>query len=210
MRTLVSDYKKKKHQIKRRLRDFQKLGKTSDKKIFSELCFCLLTPQSKAVNCAEAIKRLESSNLLFCGCPRSIAKTLKGLARFHNKKASYIVAARRTFSNGEGLKIKHKINSADALQVREWLVKNIKGLGYKEASHFLRNMGFGKDIAILDVHIMKNLRRWGLMNEVSPSMTRRRYLEFEDKFRRLSSKIGISVEELDLLLWSRETGFIFK
>ncbi|GAJ17855.1 unnamed protein product, partial [marine sediment metagenome] len=35
------------------------------------------------------------------------------------------------------------INSnIDEIKLREWVVKNFKGLGYKEASHFLRNIGY--------------------------------------------------------------------
>ena len=47
----------------------------------------------------------------------------------------------------------------DGYQAREWLVHNVKGIGYKEAGHFSRNIGFTQDLAILDRHILKNLKK---------------------------------------------------
>jgi len=41
-------------------------------------------------------------------------------------------------------------------------------------------------------------------------LTKKRYLEIEEKVRRFSREIDIPMGELDLLLWSKETGWIFK
>ena len=84
------------------------------------------------------------------------------------------------------------------------------GLGYKEASHFLRNIGLGEEFAILDRHILRNLARLKVIPEVPVSITKKRYLEIEEKLRRFAADIGIPVAELDLLFWSKETGWIFK
>lgn len=37
----------------------------------------------------------------------------------------------------------------DAKETREWLVGEISGMGYKEAGHFLRNIGMGENKTIL-------------------------------------------------------------
>jgi len=111
---------------------------------------------------------------------------------------------------GEKLKIKEKIDPADTLNTREWLVRNVKGIGYKEASHFLRNIGLGKDLAILDVHILRNLKRYGVIKDPPKTLTRKNYLDVEEKMKEFSRDIGIPMDELDLLFWSRETGVIFK
>jgi N-glycosylase/DNA lyase len=92
---------------------------------------------------------------------------------------------------------------------REYLVKNVKGLGLKEASHFLRNIGHN-NLAILDRHILKNLHKLGVIEEVPRSLTKKAYLDIEEKFKRFSKKIGITMDELDLLFWSMETGKVFK
>ncbi len=95
--------------------------------------------------------------------------------------------------------------------MREWFVENIKGFGYKEASHFLRNIGLGKDIAILDRHILKNLKKYGVIDKIPSSLgSRRVYLEIEEKMKGFSKKTGIPLEDMDLLFWSLQTGFVFK
>ena len=210
MKVLLSEYKKKRHQIKKRLRKFKNLHRASDKDIFSELCFCILTPQTKAVSCDKAVKDLKKSGLLFNGNKSTISKRLKGAVRFHNNKAAYVVAARRLFKNGKGLDVKSKLAADDILETRDWLARNIKGLGYKEASHFLRNIGRGKDIAIIDRHILENLKRYEVIGKIPASISKKTYLDIEDKMRKFAERIGIPVEELDLLFWSKETGFIFK
>jgi N-glycosylase/DNA lyase len=92
---------------------------------------------------------------------------------------------------------------------RDWLVENVDGLGLKEASHFLRNTGvFGH--AILDRHVLKNLVKMGVISEIPKSLGRKNYLVIEEKFKRYAAESGFSVEELDLLFWSDETGFVFK
>jgi N-glycosylase/DNA lyase len=88
-------------------------------------------------------------------------------------------------------------------------VKNVKGLGWKEASHFLRNIGH-RNLAILDRHILRNLKRHGVIKSLPKTLTPKRYLVIEQKFMEFSSTIGITMDELDLLFWSRETGEILK
>lgn len=209
MKELLQDYKKRKREIKARLQYFRKVYKKNDKDIFAELCFCILTPQAKAVICDRAIKRLVKEGLLFKGSQRDIKPYLKGV-RFPNNKAKYLVGARDFFGNGKGLDVKGKIDTRDLFKTRNWLAENIKGLGYKEASHFLRNIGLGKDLAILDRHILKNLKKYGIIKEIPDSLSRKDYIKIENKMRRFFGRLGIAMEEIDLLFWAKETGFIFK
>ena len=210
MKRLLAEYGRKKIQIKKRLKEFEDAYKRGDRHVFGELCFCVLTPQSKAVNCDSAIKALKRKNLLFSGSQNAIKHTLRKSVRFHNRKAAYLVGAREVFKRRGRIEVKRELDADDTFKTREWLVKNIKGLGYKEASHFLRNIGLGRDLAILDVHIMRNLKRMGVIEKMPHSLTRKNYVKIEDKMRSFAKKINIPLGELDLLFWSRETGFIFK
>ena len=90
------------------------------------------------------------------------------------------------------------------------MVDNVKGLGWKEASHFLRNIGHYEDMVILDRHILKNLLKHGAIDEIPETLTDKRYFEIEEKFKQFSKEIKIPVEEIDLLFWSEETGEVFK
>ena len=208
---LISAYKKIKPEIKKRLAEFSAIHRSSDEKIFSEMCYCILTANANALKCNEAVKELERKGFILKGESRHIRPVIKGKARFHNKKAEYIVQARKLFERGGVIDIKSRLDGRDILNVREWLVENIKGFGYKEASHFLRNIGLGKDIAILDRHILKNLQKYGVIKKIPPSLgSRRVYLEIEKKMKGFSGKTGIPLEDMDLLFWSLQTGFIFK
>lgn len=209
MKRLILEYNKKKGQIKKRLREFSKLRKADDEEIFAELCFCILTPQSKAVYCNRAIEELKQSWLLFNGCFDTIRERLGGV-RFPNNKTAYLVAAREFFRTGRSLDIKSKLDKNNIFKTRDWLVENIKGLGYKEASHFLRNIGLGRNLAILDVHILKNLKKFGVIKKIPTAMGRNTYLNIEEGMRKFSRRIRIPLAELDLLFWSNQTGFIFK
>ncbi len=211
MESLLLLYASKKQDIQDRLAEFKRVWERTDAKVFAELCFCLLTPQSKAVACDRAVDTLFESGLMFKGTAEALAPVLSRYGvRFANNKANYIVEARKYFSEGDIMKIKSKLNTDDIAGLRTWLAENIKGLGYKEASHFLRNIGFGENLALLDRHVLKNLVRYKIVDEIPTSLTRQQYLEIEDKIRKFSEIVKIPMDELDLLFWSEEAGQIFK
>lgn len=58
-------------------------------------------------------------------------------------------------------------------------------MSYKEASHFLRNVGFGEDVAILDRHILRNLERLAVIDEIPKTLSPKLYLEIEDRLERV-------------------------
>jgi len=210
LRTL---YNLKKYEIKERLREFKNIRKNgNDKDIFKELIFCLLTPQSKAAFCWQAVLDMENKNILFKGSKKDIANSLNKV-RFKNKKAEYIIEVQNKFSDEKKFKEFKNFLLDEKLETdykREWLVKNIKGYGLKEASHFLRNIGFGDNIAILDRHILKNLKYYGLISEIPKTLTPKVYFLIENRMRNFIKSIDIGMDEFDLLLWYKETGFIFK
>ncbi len=224
----------KKNEIISRLKEFKKLWSDgNDEEIFTELAFCILTPQSKAKSCWDAIAKLEKQDLLSKGTIKQIKQGLN-CVRFKNKKAEYIVRARKLFMKQNRIKVipphpplvkggrgNFKVNNyvsikpilskfVDVYACREWLVNNIKGIGYKEASHFLRNIGFGKNIAILDRHILRNLKDFGVIKEIPKSISKAKYLEIEKKMSKFARHIGIPLSHLDLLFWYKGTGEIFK
>ncbi|MBR9679251.1 MAG: hypothetical protein GON13_03215 [Nanoarchaeota archaeon] len=180
-------------EIKNKLSEFKNFDRSDFKKVFEELVFCLMTPQSKALSADKAVKELVKKGLLFEGSVKDVSNVLRSCGvRFHNVKSERIVMAR----------------NKKVVFCRDWLVKNVCGFGLKEASHFLRNVGvFG--FAILDRHILKNLIVRGVISEI-PILNKKNYLKIEIKFKVYSKSLGLSVEELDLLFWSKETGFVFK
>lgn len=211
IKDLLDSYRKIKPAIKKRLSEFRHKYKEADEEVFAELCFCILTANANALKCDEAIKELKDKRLLMRGTVCQIKPKLKGRVRFHNKKASFLVGARNLFKCGGGVDVKRRLDTGDIITTRDWLVGNIKGYGYKEASHFLRNIGLGSDIAILDRHILKNLKKYSVISKIPDSVgSRKVYFAIEDKMRDFSRRVNIPLEDLDLLFWSMQTGFIFK
>lgn len=199
----------KKSRIKKiidlRIKEFKQIGKKPSCVCFNELCFCILTANYTAEGGMRIQKRIGKGFLTLKR--KDLAKRLKELGhRFPNTRADYIIISRK-YKNT----IKDIILSFDnEHDVREWLVENIKGFGYKEASHFMRNIGF-EDSAIIDFHIIDLLAREKLIKRPkTKSLTRNRYLEIEEILRRLAKKVRLNLAELDLYLWYIETGKILK
>ncbi len=197
--------------IEKKVEDFFNFWENgSEKDIFKELVFCLFTPQSKAKHCWETVELLDGKGLLLKGRRDKITPFMNKV-RFRNNKASYLVEARKFFVKNGDVRIREFIRGFDSpYEAREWFVKNIKGLGYKEASHFLRNIGYGVNLAILDRHILKNLAFLGVIDAIPKTLTKRYYINIENEMGKFAKKIKIPMSHLDLLLWYKETGEIFK
>jgi len=206
---LFKDYREKKSAIQKRLHEFEAVWSFPERKIFSELCFCICTPQSNAVQCDKAIKTLEENGDLYNGGLSDIRKGLRAV-RFPNNKSRYIIQARGFFAKNGSFRIKELVDTRNIKETRLWFANNVKGLGLKEASHFLRNIGFGSDIAILDVHILRNMKKYGAIKEIPANLSQKVYVSIEERLRAFSGKVKIPMAELDLLFWSSATGKIFK
>lgn len=200
---LRSEFAERRAAIHARLADF---AAVRPEDYFFELVYCLLTPQSSAVNAGKAVALLQAQGICTdCDGLATLLHQENFYIRFHNTKARHILKAQEQF--GE---IARQIAAKqDPAALREWLVNNVKGLGWKEASHFLRNIG-RRNLAILDRHILRNLQRHGVIRQLPKTLTRKRYVAIEHQFTRFAEEIGISIDELDLLFWSRETGEILK
>ncbi len=193
-----SYYKPKRLLIKKRLAEFSK-----NKDYFYELCFCLLTPQSNAKKCYECIQILKKKD--FLNKTFDVKKYLKNKTRFYRNKSNYLIQYKK--NHRKIIDIIKK--TEDSKQIRKYLVENIKGIGHKEASHFLRNIGY-RNLAILDRHILKNLKSLDIIESIPKILDKNKYLEIEQRFYNFSREINIPMDELDLLFWSIETGEIFR
>jgi N-glycosylase/DNA lyase len=209
---LRRDYRAKRPQIERRLAEFKQAYGQGDIVIFEELCYCILTAGSSAKMGMRTVEALR--DLLQHGTLKELQQRARASrARFWRVRPSYIVQTRECLRERCGLGMRSFIESFENPEaLRDFFASNkgIKGLGYKEASHFLRNIGFS-GYAILDKHILNSLRELGVIGtRTGPPATRARYLAIEKKLARFSREIGIDMDHLDLLLWSRKTGEILK
>lgn len=203
-------YESIKEEIDKKIEEYKEAFNYDNKDFFAEIAFCILTPQSKALNAWKIIQTLKENELLFTADSDTLENYLNSI-RFKKTKAKRLVSLREKLSINGSLEAKKIIfNGDDVFKIREWLVKNIDGFGYKEASHVLRNLGFGENIAILDRHILRNLLKLEVIDEIPKTLTPKKYMDIEEKMRKYSSKIDISMDRLDLLFWYNEVNYLFK
>ena len=192
--------------VESRLQEFASFKGKNGGLWFSELCFCILTANSRARTGITIQNQLGPSGFLFKTQEEIMNVIIQNHHRFHNNKSKYIVQARKH------AQIKKIVNDftekGQLLKAREWIVKNIKGIGYKEASHFLRNTGH-EDLAILDRHILNLMAEHNLI-ERPKTLSPKLYIDIESKFNNIAHNLQMSPAKLDLFMWYMKTGEILK
>jgi N-glycosylase/DNA lyase len=196
-----------KSMVDERIAEFLGVKEMDSDAWFEELTYCLLTAYSSARMGQLCVDALCDCGTLAGGSLEEVAETLRCQGhRFAERRAEYIVGARRLAPGLKGI-----IQGFESTrEARRWLVENVKGLGWKEASHFLRNVGFF-DVAIIDRHILSNMREHGLVTaDGKKGLTKRRYLEYEGMLKRVAERLGMTLGKMDLYLWYRKTGQVLK
>jgi N-glycosylase/DNA lyase len=207
---LRQSYEVKGPLIKQRMQEFEEVCKQGDEAIFKELCFCIFTAGASArmgLACIDAIE-----DIILTGTADELAARIERKHRYPQARAEYIVHTRNYLQSEWDFRIRRLIESfQDRLELRDFFAtsKGIKGIGYKEASHFLRNIGL-RGYAILDIHVLRSLHELGVIGSSKPPTNRKKYLETEAKMKEFAEEIDIDFDDLDLLLWSNKTGEILK
>ena len=204
-------HKRRRREIKERLNEFRDLWKNaSNERLFEEMVYCFYTGGCSA---KMGLKSVEVSRPhLLAGSHEDVMNSLVGSHRYPRARARYVIESRTFLEEHCGLRIREVLEAfSDPLERRDWLVKEkgIKGLGYKEASHFLRNIGL-PGYGILDKHVLRCLADLKIISEPKPPNTRLKYLTIENKLRKVADQINIDFDEMDLVLWSMKTGEILK
>jgi len=185
-------------EVENKLKEFEKNFSLPPEQKFLELCFCILVANSSMEKTLEIWKKIGTGFLNLT--EHDLKEKLKNFGyRFYNKRTEYIVETRKLIPKMEQI-LKNKVEEV----IREWLVKNVKGVGWKEASHFLRNLGF-KNFAILDRHVLRILYENKVIKEIPKTLTRKKYLEIEKKLEKIAKILKITQAELDLYLFYLDT-----
>jgi N-glycosylase/DNA lyase len=206
-------HRARRKEIQTRLSEFRSVWREgSDDRLWEELVFCIFTAGASArmgLRSVEAVRPF-----LKHGGSDEMTKAIKhaGAHRFPIARPAYIVSTRDFLRSHCRMRLRQALQDfADPLERRDWLAQEdrIKGLGFKEASHFLRNVGF-KGYGILDKHVMRCLADLGVVETAKPPTSRVKYLDTERRLKQLARDIGINFDELDLVLWSMKTGEVLK
>jgi len=200
----ATEYLKMQSEIENRLQDFLSV---QEKDWFYEACYCILTPQSKAVHAESVVKKLIDMNFEFNDLdPMPLLRDPEHYIRFHNQKTINLQLLKENFPEIRSL---IQENQQKPLMLRDILTAKIRGFGMKESAHFMRNIGiFGP--TILDRHILKHLLACGVKSGKNPPTNKSMYLRIEKAWLKYCKEVQIEMESMDLLFWSMETGFILK
>ena len=211
LETIRAAHRERRRAIRARLAEFDELRRNaSDERLWEELVYCIFTAGASARMGLRSVERVRP--LLSSGTHDDLAGALAGSHRYPRSRAGYIVVTREHLGETCGMRLRERLESFDdPVERRDWLARErrIKGLGYKESSHYLRNVGY-RGYAILDKHILRCLAELGVVESPDPPSTRARYLAAEERLREFALRARIDFDELDLVLWSMKTGEILK
>jgi N-glycosylase/DNA lyase len=206
-------HKARRKEIRNRIAEFGEVWRSgSDIRLWEELVFCIFTAGASARMGLRSIEAVRP--LLVDGSAEEMTQALvaAGAHRFPNARPGYVVVTRDYLRRHCDMKLRESLLSfSNPIERRDWLAteRGIKGLGYKEASHFLRNVGL-KGYAILDKHVLRCLTDLEVIDSPRPPTTRLRYLDMEDTLKHFARDMRIDFDELDLVLWSMKTGEVLK
>jgi N-glycosylase/DNA lyase len=139
------------------------------------------------------IKRLKNLDYYFQNLTQLKLEEVIKPVRFYRNKAKWLAEAKSKFID---IIYTVRSNSSDYVK-RDWLVKSVKGFGWKTASHFLRNLG-ATDLAIIDTHVLKFLGVGGRAGTFRLS-----YMDLEDRFMKIANRRKLNVAELDIVVWKK-------
>ncbi len=182
--------------IRAKLAEFRR-PKTNDMQ-FEELCFCILAAGTSARLAQQTIATFDYDTL-HSGNFKKIQKVLKSCYRFHTIRANYLADAKINFKKIDLMKDSRRAD----------LIREIKGIGPKEASHFLRNIGYS-GYAILDKHVIGLMHDLGVFETRKAPSSLKQYEILEAQLKDFAQTQNIDFDELDLALWSYKTGEIIK
>jgi N-glycosylase/DNA lyase len=198
-------------EIRARLAQFRDIWKTgSNERLWEELAYCIFTAGASARMGLRSIEAVGS--MLGQGTSEEMTIALTGVHRYPRARPGYVVTTREYLHEDCGMRLRDRLEGfSSPIERRDWLAcePRIKGLRYKESSHFLRNIGLS-GYAILDKHVLKSLSELGVIENPTPPSTRTRYLETEQRMKEFACDLHIDFDELDLVLWSMKTGEILK
>lgn len=183
--------------------------RTDSVEVFYLFVFCLLVPGGRATRTKEAVSILRQLDYLNKEYDRTeLIESISHLVRFPSQKVDRLIEFKimwPVFNKWLFQAMEYKLS---AVKVRENIVNNIQGFGYKAASHALRNLGY-TNLAVIDTHILKYAKQWLPFagENVSYPGSQKRYLYMEDCFRRWSqTRFGLDPCILDWFIWSKESG----
>ncbi|MCI0485729.1 MAG: N-glycosylase [Blastocatellia bacterium] len=204
-------HKEKRPEILARLSEFEEVGRSaSDERLFEELTFCIYTAGASARMGLRSVERARP--VLLTGSMEDLQRALRRTHRWPEARGAYVYQTREYLRRECGLRVRELLDGFETADARrDFFAANreVRGLSYKEASHFLRNIGY-RGYGILDKHILARLAEFGVIESPKPPSTKKKYASLEEKMKLFAESVEIDFDELDLLLWYTKAGEILK
>jgi N-glycosylase/DNA lyase len=90
----------------------------------------------------------------------------------------------------------------NAIEARKWLVKYVPGIGPKQSSMFLRNVGVSYDLAILDRHVLNYMLKLGIYSGTKLFISSfKQYYKYEADLQKHAYELNCPVGLLDWAIW---------
>lgn len=191
-------------------------GIGDERYLWWELSCCLLSsqvPYSVAVAAANAIDRHgilyeQSASILLDETELSrilkdevVVDGKKRTYRFYLSRAKQLAAAHQVIRACGGLKaVLCDIENME--RTRDWFIQNVPGLGPKQASMFLRNIGVSYDFAIIDRHVIQYMGMMNLStNDANAALGLSGYKRDEFLLKAHAERMGVVVGLMDWAIW---------
>jgi N-glycosylase/DNA lyase len=187
---------------------------TSEEDLWRELVTCMLGSQVPNWMGVAATRLLERHGLVGPAdrpCTvEAVASVLRvplesphGLRRyrFPNVRARDIVSAHRAVCQLHG-SLQSLVYECSPDECRRRLIHSVSGIGLKQASLFIRNVGISTDFAILDTHVVRYMREIGLVRALPRSISPDMYYVLESVLSRYAQQLGQPVGHVDRAIWA--------
>lgn len=124
------------------------------------------------------------------------------LPRFRNRFASMLATTVTTLRQERSSLLDMLTSAENAKHARSLLVRAVSGFGPKQASLFLRRIGYCSELAVLDTHVLDYLRiSSGIIPKRSALSRLDCYEKIELEFMRIAREFNHAVGCVDLAMW---------
>jgi N-glycosylase/DNA lyase len=178
--------------------------------IWTELVFCIVSSQERTTRARLAANliggRMSEHKILtgFGSVEEILAETQVRL-RFHNRKIEHICASWERFQSNSLELLDPERHFTCESDARDFVMSEFSGLGPKQASMFLRNIGYGNSLAVIDSHVAWTVEV--VFGIPDGNKNWKKYLETEQALRYFADGIDLTVAALDVILWSASRAF---
>ena len=193
-----------------------------EEQLWNELVSCILGSQVRYEHSQCIIKYLISENLLSIKnlisngehferniqsalekpIPSPLTKTGSIKYRYPRTKANYIRRTGESIYPASSSIRKILTPCIDDRITRTKIMSMAVGIGPKQASLFLRNIGYAKNLAILDTHILKYMTVIGLVPKILKTVSYLpKYEDIEEILNNYATKFKESLDCLDTAIW---------